>query len=265
MKNLFQSAMIIITAALAITSCSKEAIQSNAEAMHGPGEGGRTGNLIVAKNLIKKGTDSLVYNAGGTLTKVIYSPNKYVTYQRSVNKITASTFEDNIKRIEEVYTLSNGRAIQSIRTTYSSNIGVSKTWLYDYDKQGHLTEKYNKNNTTERMIFDWYGQDLLDKVIFYNASNQIVTQLQFQRQGQADKIKINSARSSLDPYLQIFGVPCSVLATNEIMTYPTGLASNFTEVYYYTYDREGYPTKMDIYDPHNNWSLIGTEFFKYSR
>jgi hypothetical protein len=137
--------------------------------------------------------------------------------------------------------------------------------LYDYDKQGHLHEKYNKDNTNERMIFNWYGEDLMRKVTFYNGSNQIIALLEFQQQGQADKLKLNSARSGLDPYLPIFGVTCKVLPTNEIMSYPTGLSTDFTEVFSYTYDREGYPTKMEIYDPHNNWSLKGTEFFKYSR
>jgi hypothetical protein len=263
MKQVIKAAMIVMTAFVGFTSCKKEAVESNANNERVPAETGQTASFILARNLVKKGTDSLVYNAGGTLTKVIYSPIRYVSYQKSGNKLTASTYENNQLYSKEVYKLENGRVTESVFTSYEYNIGISKTWWYDYDNKGRLTEKYNKDNTAERIKYSWSDPATLHEIKFFSADDKLVTVVNFQRHGKADKLKLNPVRSGLDPYLKIFGVPCNILATGETITYPLAPAYNFTESFVYTYDREGYPMKMDIYKLAANWELTGTQNFSY--
>ncbi|HEY0677486.1 MAG TPA: hypothetical protein VGD17_04335 [Chitinophagaceae bacterium] len=264
MKSLFQPAVIAMIVVAGLASCKKEGIQPNDSTITPPEvEAGRSVNLNVAHNLVRKGTDSLVYNAGGTLTKVIYSPSVFVSYQKSGNILTASKFENNVLKAKVEYTLVNGRTSQSKHTSYESNVAVTKTWLYDYNADNRLIQKYNKDNSTERINFVWIGQDNLAVIKWFNGSNQQTAALQFTRNAQADKIKINSTRSGLDPYLKIFGTPCGIMSTGEDMTYPLSPASNFKESHSFTYDRDGYPVKVSVYDP-TNWTLKYTQTFAYS-
>jgi len=279
MKSLFQSTVIVMIVVAGLTACKKEGVQPNdsisPEIAAGSGnqiEAARF-NFKEARNLVKKGTDSLVYNAGGTLTKVIYSPVKYVTYVKSGNTLTASTFENNVLKLKVEYTITSGRTTQSKHTSYESNVGVTKTWWYDYSVDGLLSEKYNKDNTAERIKFVWYGPNNLSQAKFYSAANQHIATLQFQRggQGPADKLQINSVRTTLDPYLKIFGVQCTTVSAGENMTYFLSPASSFKENHVFTYDRDGYPTKVNVYDATNdpgydpaNWTLKYTHTFSYS-
>ncbi|MGB8195189.1 MAG: hypothetical protein WCF67_24850 [Chitinophagaceae bacterium] len=264
MKSLFQSAVIAIIVVAGLTSCKKETIQpGNSNTVTPEVEAGLP-VFNVARNLVKKGTDSLVYNAGGTLTKVIYNPSKYVTYQKSGNILTASTFENNALKLEVKYTLDNGRTIKSVHTSWESNVGVSKTWLYDYDNDNRLTEKYNKDNHAERVLFSWQYPGNLGKIRWYSAANQHVATLQFEyNTTQDDKVKLNSVRSGLDPYLTIFGAHKQTMVTGEVMTYLLSPASNFKESHTHTYDRDGYPVKLYIYDP-TDWTLKSTLTYSYS-
>jgi hypothetical protein len=279
MKSLFQLTAIVLIVVAGLTSCKKEGFQSkdsiNAAIAAGSSnqlEAARF-NFKEARNLIKKGTDSLVYNAGGTLTKVIYSPTKYVTYVKSGNVLTASTFENNVLKLKVEYTISSGRTTQSKHTSYASNVGVTKTWWYDYNANGLLQEKYNKDNTAERIKFVWIGANNLSQVKFYSAADQHLSTLQFQRGGlgQADKLQINSVRTTLDPYLKIFGVQCTTVSGGEHVTYFLSPESSFKENHIFSYDREGYPTKVNVYDATNdsgsdpaNWTLKYTHTFSYS-
>ena len=262
MKRLFQPAVIAMIVVVGLTACKKESIQP-ADSTIPEIVAGSSLNFNLARNLVKKGTDSLVYNAGGTLIKVIYSPSKFVSYQKSGNILTASSFENNVLKLKVEYTLDNGRTIQSKHTSYESNVGVSKTWLYDYNNDGKLIEKYNKDNSAERMKFVWVGPDNLAQVKFYSAANQHLATLQFTRHNQVDKIKINSPRSSLDPYLKIFGIQCGNMSTGEDMTYLMSPGSDFKESHTFTYDRNGYPVKVDVYDP-TNWTHKYTHTFSYN-
>jgi hypothetical protein len=270
MKKLFQPAIFVMSVVIGLSACKKENVQptdSTAPSMEASTSLNSNGlTLNVARNLVKKGTDSLIYNQGGTLTKVINSPVKYVTYQKAGNVITALTFESNVLRLKVEYTLANGRTTKSVHTSYQSNIGVSKTWLYDYNSDGLLIEKYNKDNTKERFKFVWYSETNLSQVKFYSGNDQHISTLQFQRggQGQADKLRINSVRTGLDPYLKVFGVQCTTVSNGESMTYPNSPNSNFSESHTFTYDRDGYPTKLDVYDS-SNWTLKYTHNYLYSK
>jgi hypothetical protein len=262
MKKLFQNAVIVTVAVTSFTACKKEYVQP-AEASSRQVDQERSLILSPARNLTRKGTDSLIYNSGGALTQVIYSPSKYVTYLKSGNILTAKTFENNVLKLKVEYTISNGRTTQSKHTSYESSVGVIKTWLYDYNNDGRLVEKYNKDNSAERIQFIWVGLDNLAQIKWYSGANQHIATLQFTRSQQVDKIKINSNRSSLDPYLKIFGVPCGILSTGEGMSYPLSPASNFQESHTFDYDRNGYPVKLDVFDP-ATWTLKYTQTFAYS-
>ena len=279
MKSLFQLTAIVLIVASGLTSCKKEGFQTKDSISPAIAAGSANQietarfNLKSARNLVKKGADSLVYNAGGTLTKVIYSPTKYVTYVKSGNLLTASTFENNVLKSKVEYTISSGRTTQSKHTSYESNVAVTKTWWYDYTVDGLLNEKYNKDNTAERIRFVWFGSNNLSQAKFYSAANQHIATLQFQRggQGPADKLQINSVRTTLDPYLKIFGVQCTTVSAGENMTYFLSPASSFKESHVFTYDRDGYPTKVNVYDATNdpgydpaNWTLKYTHTFSYS-
>ena len=262
MKKLFQPAVIALIVIAQLTACKKEGIPETDSTMR-QNEPSPAVSFNLARNLIKKGTDSLVYNAGGTLIKAIYSPIKYVSYQKSGNILTASTFENNVIKLKVEYTINNGRTTQSKHTSYESNVAVSKTWLYDYNADGRLTEKYNKDNSAERVKFVWIGTDNLAQIKWYSAANQHIATLQFTRNAQVDKLKINSVRSGLDPYLKIFGVQSGIMSTGENMSYPLSPASDFKESHTYTYDRDGYPVKVDVYDA-TNWILKYSHKFSYN-
>lgn len=264
MKSFFKPAVIAMIIVAGLTSCKKNNIEPASAAAVPEVEAGGYINPNVARKLVRKGTDSLVYNADGSLAKVIYSPAKYVSYSKSGNILTALTFESNVLKLKVEYTLDNGRTIKSVHTSYESNVGVSKTWLYDYDNNnGRIHQKYNKDNHAERMNFNWVGQDNLHSVDFYSAANVHVATLQFTRNQLVDMLKLNSPRSSLDPYLKIFGTRCGTLSTNEDMEYPLSPGSNFKEAHTFTFDREGYPTKVEVRDPENNWQLKYTHTFAY--
>jgi hypothetical protein len=263
MKQFIQPAVIAMIVVAGFSSCKKETVQdavptSNTETMEA-----RPGTLTPARNLVKKGTDSLVYNAGGTLTKVIYNADKYVSYVKSGNMLTASTFEGNVLKSKVEYTINNGRATQSKHTSYESTVAVTKTWIYLYNNEGRLYQKYNKNNSSERMNFLWVGADNLTKIKWYSPNDEHIATLQFTRNAIPDKLKINSVRSTLDPYLKIFGVPCGILSTGEGMSYTLSPASNFSESFTFSFDRDGYPVKVDIFDP-STWTLKSTQLFGYS-
>ena len=279
MKSLFQSTVIVFIVAAGLTACNKEGIQSNDSTT--PEIAARSGNqdeaarliLREARNLVKKGTDSLVYTPGGALSKVIYSPTKYVTYVKVGKILTASTFENNVLKLKVEYTITSGRTTQSKHTSYASNVGVTKTWWYDYSVDGLLQEKYNKDNTAERIKFVWHEAKNLSLVKFYSAADQHLSTLQFQRGGlgQADKLQINSVRTTLDPYLKIFGVQCTTVSGGEHVTYFLSPGSSFKENHIFSYDRDGYPTKVNVYDATNdsgsdpaNWTLKYTHIFSYS-
>lgn len=265
MKSLFQPAVIAIIIVAGLTACKKDNVQpANAGLATQEIQSGGVINPNITRKLVKKGTDSLVYNADGTLAKVIYTPFKYVSYQKSGNILTASTFENNILRLQVEYTLDNGRTTKSVHTSWESTVGVSKTWLYDYDDNtGRLTQKYNKDNWTERINFIWAGQDNLAAIKWYSAANQHTATLQFGRNQLVDHLKINSPRSSLDPYLKIFGTRCGILSTGENMSFPLSPGSDFKESHTFTFDRDGYPVKVDVRDPENNWALKYTHSFSY--
>jgi hypothetical protein len=263
MKSLFQPAVIAIIIVAGLTSCKKDTIQSGNSTTAPEVESGIRANFEAARLLVKKGTDSLVYNAGGTLTKVIYSPSKYVTYQKSGNTLTAKTFENNALKSEVEYTLQNGRTIKSVHTSWASNVGVSKTWLYDYDNKNRLEQQYNKDNHTERINFNWVYPGNLNKIDWFSAANQHTGTLQFEyNTTQEDKLKLNSKRSGFDPYLAIFGATNVQMITGEVMSYPLSPASNFKESHTHTYDRDGYPVKLSVYDP-TDWSLKFTLNYAY--
>jgi hypothetical protein len=263
MKSLFQPAVIAMIVVVGLTSCKKESMQP-AESTVAPEIGTQSViNPNITRQLQRKGTDSLVYNADGSLAKVIYSPTKYVAYSKSGNVLTAKTFESNVLKLQVDYTLNNGRTTKSVHTSWQSNVGVSKTWLYDYDNNGRISQKYNKDNWTERINFNWIGADNLHNIQWYSGSNQHVATLLFTRNQLVDKIKINSPRSSLDPYLKVFGTRCGTLSTGEDMVYPLSPASNFKESHTFTFDRDGYPVKVEVRDPENNWQLKYTHTFSY--
>jgi hypothetical protein len=261
MKKLIQPAALVLMVAAGLTACKKENIQVNEPAT--PEVHALNLNLPAARLLVKKGTDSILYSAGGTVTKVIYSPTKFVSYLKSGNILTASTFESNVLKSKIEYTITNGRTTQSKHTSYESNVAVSKTWLYDYNNDGRLVEKYNKDNHNERIKFVWVGLENFAQVKWYSAANQLIAILQFTRNTQVDKIKINSPRSSLDPYLKIFGVQSSIMSTGEDMTYTLSPGSNFKESFTFTYDRDGYPVKVNVYDP-TDWSFKYSHTFSYN-
>jgi hypothetical protein len=264
MKSFFQPAVIAIIVVAGLTACKKDNIQPSTVNVPEVQGDVINPNINVARKLVRKGTDSLVYNADGSLAKVIYSPTKYVAYSKSGNILTAKTFESNVLKLQVDYTLENGRTVKSVHTSWESNVGVSKTWLYDYNQNnGRLEQKYNKNNYTERINFKWIGMDNLRAIEWYSANNVLLATLHFTRNEIVDKIKINSPRSSLDPYLKVFGTRCGILSTNEDMEYHLSPGSNFKEAHTFTFDRDGYPVKVSVTDPENNWALKYTHTFAY--
>lgn len=263
MKSLFQPAVIAMIVVAGLTSCKKDSMQPAESTLAPEVEADGLINPSVARKLQRRGTDSLVYNADGSLAKVIYSPTKYVAYSKSGNILTAKTFESNVLKLQVEYTLDNGRTTKSVHTSWESNVGVSKTWLYDYNNDGRIIEKYNKNNWTERMTFHWVGDENLHSVKWYNGNNQHMATLIFTRHQLVDKVRTNSPRSTLDPYLKVFGHRSNILSTGEDMVYPLSPNSDFKESHTFTFDREGYPVKVDVRDPENNWQLKYTHTFSY--
>jgi hypothetical protein len=231
------------------------------------------GNSLIAEptsTLTRRDNDTLIYYNDGRLAKVQHGAGSYTAYTYGFNTITAKTFSRFNNQVEEemVYQVDGqtGRVYESKSSVYSnSNIGaivIKKTWKYEYDADGHIKKKYNKDKPLERTFFSWSPEGNLINAAFYDEYNDDYLKVHFGRHANADKLKLQPKRAQLDPYLKIFGKGSKTMLYYEqvytINNQPPTTYENFN----YTYNADGYPITCTVADGNNNYQIIRT--FNYS-
>jgi len=206
--------------------------------------------------LIKDGENELQYVADGlgrqVLSKVIdHGANKYYKYTYSVQSVVEDQFQLGTDKPlgQVIYKLNaNGKCNEMI-------IG-GKTFILEYNADGQLAKRYNKNSANERIEFE-YLQDSnansksLDKMTFFTAGNAKIREVSFHYHYSGEPVKLDLM--PLNPkyldcttrYLPIFGKFNTFLLriSNDNWIASGGIDQNF--VYYYSLSAEGLPTLID--------------------
>ena len=254
--------MVVGAASVLTVACQKEnltngnnlvsAETSNQAVLAGGGSLPRPKTLTLVKN----GSDSIFYLADGRLAKVKHSNFSYTQYNYGFNTIIAKTYGGNKVDNEATYQIdiATGRVFESQHTGYSYYSGgtvvVTKTYKYVYDASGKLTKRYNKSALNERSEFMYNASNQLQNVFWYNSSNQHSQTLSLSynnwNKGElADKLKLNSNQSGLDPYLHIFGTFSKSIITGQQLFAPQNITPFWGENYVYTLNADGYPVQYD--------------------
>jgi YD repeat-containing protein len=269
MKRFLGSSLIIVLVAISLASCKKDINEQAANpALTSDARASLRGTLNpnLALRLTKRGNDSLIYNADGSLAKVLKSPNQYITYEKSGNKLITKKYTGNTlqEKVQYVLDPSNGKAFTSEHTVYGFNLPKVTHWAYEYDNAGRLVKKFNNAVNAERYEFKWNPViNVLDWVHYYNMANEKVKSASFTYNDVQDKVKAWSDRVEVDSYLKIFGTSPSKLISWESVIYPNNPAANVAEHFEYTMNRSGYPMYYLISQGYND-EPYGKVSFSYS-
>ena len=269
MKKFAQSLLLIVTAAASFTACKKEAGQpetATPPAMEAQTSRDNFTPIEAAPKLVKKGGDSLVYNADGSLQKVIRSASEFTSYTKLGNLLTAVYFFNNVFVGKIEYTLdATGRATEAKHIGFASNNGSSPVFVYQYDASNRLTKCYNKLNPTVYSKFIWAASSKqLNQVKWYNGGNYESSAIYFTYKPEADYLKTWSKRTGLDSYLNIFGSrPAKMIASEDLQNYDNPALSKH-EYSSYNYNSDGYPVKQEVHT-FGTWAHVATIEYKYSQ
>ena len=265
MKKVFRSFVILSTVVTGFTACKKDVLEKENVPAADVAATGQFINPNMAPKLVKKGSDSLIYNQDGSLlSKVLHSATSYTDYTTSSNEITSNYYENNSLRRKVVYKLDNsGKVTQSILTSYEYNIGVTKTFNYIYDGKNQLIKKYNKDAPNERSDFFWGKIGHLSHITWYNANNVETYKVEYSYSLKDDKLKMFSQRTGLDVYLKIFGARPNKLVSSEGVYYPSSPGNNIHETHGFELNRDGYPTKFYRYKT-SPWTFIESQTYLYA-
>ena len=220
--------------------------------------------------LTKCADDSLVYYNDGRLAKVLHGKGFYTQYNYGFTTVIAKRYSMPGNQLQDEMTyfvdVQTGRVYESKFTAYSyhpnGTIVIKKTFKYEYNANGQLTKKYNKDKTLERSTFSWGADGNLVTIAFYNEYNVDYAKVKYTRHVNADKLKLQSRKSNLDPYLKIFGKGSKNIAASEIEYPEYGLTPTSFEQFNYLYNADGYPTQCNVSDA--NAQVVKTFNFKYA-
>jgi hypothetical protein len=276
MKKLLPSLLLIAAVSSLMVACKKESLAPNdndltANPSAASSQRGNGGVLASQKTykLTRKGADTLIYNRDGRLGKVMKDPANYTVYTYGINSITAKRYMSNTLWDEVYYQLDpgTGRALESTRKQYLTigninNITYSGE-VYVYDATGQLTSKYNKNKPKERYTYFHQNNEGF-KVDVYAADDTYKYRHSYPTTYKViNKLKLNPEKSGLDVYLTIFGTVSKYLPDGELtLDIPTMIWTS-AETHKYTFNADGYPTKVVREDVLNGAAPI-TESFIYT-
>jgi hypothetical protein len=201
--------------------------------------------------LTRRGKDTLAYHSDGRLAKVLHGAGLYTQYNYGFNAVIAKKYSRHNNQLKEetIYLVDAqmGRVYESKNKVYSYNnngaIVVTKTFKYEYDANGYLKMKFNKDIPMERTMFNWTSVDNdLVSVVFYNQKGEQSALVAFSRYPKEDKLRLHSNRSQLDPYLKIFGKGPKKMTGNELVYEGPDNQLTVKELFNYLYNADGYPT-----------------------
>ncbi|SEJ31155.1 hypothetical protein SAMN05216327_108207 [Dyadobacter sp. SG02] len=186
----------------------------------------RNAKTIFTPQLIKEGANELEYFGDydlnrGKLKKLTNLPDgTYTEYQYNGQTIVAQRrkISTNALVYQVTYQLdASGRCVESLSTE------TNKPLKYEYGQLGRLVKVYNKNNSNERMEFQ-YAQNnapLLNQINFFDQANTPTKEITYNYSVQAggqleNKYPTNpDALGTTSKYLPLFGVFHSNLPTLE--------------------------------------------------
>jgi hypothetical protein len=176
-------------------------------------------------------------------------PANYTVYTYGINSIRAKRYMSNTLWDEVFYILdpNTGRAIESTRKQYlwlGNDVNITYSGeVYVYDATGRLTSKYNKNKPKERFVYvqanDNFTVDVYTADDTYKYSHYHMLGLKVE-----NKLKLNPEKSGLDVYLKIFGTVSKYLPNGQHTMDIATLKWISAENHEYTFNADGYPTKL---------------------
>jgi hypothetical protein len=256
MKKLNHSLLLIAAASSLMVACKKETFTPNENdltASPSAASNQKNDGALIASaqtyKLTRKGGDSLIYNRDGRLGKVMKDPANYTVYTYGINSIRAKRYMSNTLWDEVFYILdpNTGRAIESTRKQYlwlGNDVNITYSGeVYVYDATGRLTSKYNKNKPKERFVYLQENDDF--KVDVYTADDTYKYRHLYPSSTKVEnKLKLNPEKSGLDVYLKIFGTVSKYLPSAQLTLDIATLKWISNESHQYTFNAEGYPTKL---------------------
>jgi hypothetical protein len=258
MKKIINSLFFIGFVTVLFASCKKEQLAKPAtatqEASAITSAANASSSLLSAAptyTLTRRGKDTLAYYSDGRLARVLHGAGLYTQYNYGFNAVIAKKYSrlNNQLKEETIYLVDAqmGRVYEAKNKVYSYNnngaIVVTKTFKYEYDANGYLKMKFNKDIPMERTMFNWTSVDNdLVSVVFYNQKGEQSALVAFSRYPKEDKLRLHSNRSQLDPYLKIFGKGPKKMTGNELVYEGPDNQLTGKELFNYLYNADGYPT-----------------------
>lgn len=269
MKKRCSIAVLLIGTAMiaGITSCEKnlstEGIQSTtpAETTGRPGGGTTT---LKEYCMVKDNDYTLQYDYLKRLVKATPPGTGYWQYEYSLNKITASWWNNSQKIMETVYRLDNNkRAIEAYNVYYSNGTAqTGETYLYEYTGTGQLYSISRKDALVDYASFHYNANGDLDRIdrvgiTFENSTTYLSYDY---NDPETDKYGFNPEIPYIDPYLKIYSKFSKHLIKRERKEITNWYTLDRT--YAYTRNAAGYVVKRNAFYTENS-KFINSEYYAY--
>lgn len=255
MKKSITTIASFVLVIAAFTSCKKEASDQPVNAINA-NSAIAPGSIVpvLPHQLTKRGSDTIIYDAGARVSKV-QDEYRRTEYTYGVNTVNTKTYDKQNRLDDDVtYKLdpATGRAIESSHTHYAhysmGDVTDVLNLTYQYDANGRLVKKINKDKPLERDSLTYSANGRLSSMMIYASTGSFSARIDFNYEFTAgtaitDRIKLNPEYMSLDIYLKIFGKFSDALVV-EYTT--TGSHRNKTadEWHQYTMNANGYPSLL---------------------
>ncbi|WP_461092055.1 hypothetical protein [Spirosoma gilvum] len=225
--------------------------------------------------LTKDGDATLSYDNDGRLTKVSYSPSKYIDYGYGFNGnvVIKTSYEGGKLVKQESYSLnSNGKCTHSHHKAFSyynqGTITTEDSYEYEYHTSGVVAgalKQCTNTKTLERWDFVYNSNHGIASIYYINDNGVNDWSVWFNYQSLTDgidnKYKLNPSVKILDPYLKLFGDFHQIHLTPTEHHYKQGSNTPYASYgYKYTLNADGYPTKRET---ELNGQIIATRLYDY--
>jgi hypothetical protein len=228
----------------------------------------RNAKTIFTPQLIKEGANELEYFGDydlnrGKLKKLTNIPDgTYTEYQYNAQTVVAQRRKISTKALvyQVTYQLdASGRCVESLSTE------TNKSLKYEYGQLGRLVKIYNKNNSNERMEFQYAQSNapLLTQINFFDQGNTPTKEITYNYNVQGGSQLENKYPTNPDAlgitskYLLIFGIFHSNLPTLEgIKTLPWNGTPFPGNSFAYSFNANGYAKTITANSTMTNSSVM---------
>ena len=247
--------------------------------------------------LIKHGTNTLSYNPEGQLSRVTFSPTRFIdyTYQDSIRVFT-SEYINNVLEEKVTYNIhhalgagGNGMWSPTDPETYFSHypnqcylvvwvkyihgVGAETTKqhsrLFRYNEKGMLWKVDDFGNSIDvyrsEITYDSNGD--LAKVTEFTAGDVKMSETTYTYSGYRNSSLVlndyhtfNPDEFQVDPYVPVFGKYGSHLIQTKTRTSFFSIIPSYSYRYQYTLDASGYVTNRDTYNVSNSLLVQTTPY-----